>query len=484
MTDTSPLPTETRYDVVVVGGGPAGYSSAIRCAQLGLRVACVDDRVGPQRNPVLGGSCLNEGCIPCKALQDSAEHYHRALHQFDSYGIRVSSVTLDLPAMLGRKDRIVQRLTDGIATLFQAHRIDWFSGRGRLLEGKQVEVTRLDGLDEPVILTAEHVILACGSRPIALDAVPVDGDRVVDSLGALGFPEVPRRLGVVGAGVIGLELGGVWRRLGAEVVLLDARQEFLPFVDAQVAREALKEFGRQGLDIRLGARVTGTESADAHVTVFYQDGEGEHRLEVDRLIVAVGRAPNTDGLAAPETRLLLDEGQFVHVDEQCRTNVPGVYAIGDIVRGPMLAHKGFEEGIAVAEAIAGQGAPVNYDMIPAVIYTAPPIAWVGKTEQALKAAGEEYRTGVFPFAANGWAQAMEEPVGLVKILSHAQTDRILGVHILGVGAAELIAEAVLALEYSASAEDLARTVHAHPTLSEALREAALAAEGWALHRAG
>lgn len=475
--------TEDSYGVIIIGAGPAGYAAAIRCAQLGLRVACVDDRVNRQGLPVLGGSCLNDGCIPCKALLDSSDNYHRLLHRFDTHGIRAENVSLDMPAMLARKERIVQHLTDGIATLFQAHRIEWVPGRGRLLEGKRVEVIRRDMPGEPVVLSAENVILAPGSRPIMLDTAPVDGDRIVDSAGALEFQEVPARLGIIGAGVIGLELAGIWQRLGAEVVLLDARHEFLPLADTQIAHEALKEFTQQGLDIRLGARVTGTDRTDAHVTVFYHDSEGDHRLQVDRLVVAVGRYPDTDGLFAPETQLLLDEGQFVHVDEYCHTNLPGVYAIGDAVRGPMLAHKGFEEGVTVAETIAGHGDPVNYDLIPAVIYTAPAIAWVGKTEQALKAAGEEYRIGVFPFAANGWAQAMEEPAGMVKVLSHAHTDRILGVHILGVAATELIAEAVLALEYSASAEDLARTVHAHPTLSEALREAALAAEGWTLHRA-
>ncbi|MFA7096187.1 MAG: dihydrolipoyl dehydrogenase [Gammaproteobacteria bacterium] len=484
MTDNVTPATENHYDVVIVGAGPAGYAAAIRCAQLGMRVACVDDRVNEQGIPVLGGSCLNEGCIPCKALLDSAAHYHRARHQFDAHGIRVGEVSLDVPAMLARKERIVQRLTDGIATLFQAHRITWIPGRGRLLTGKRVEITRRDATEEPLILSGDHVILACGSQPSVLDTVPVDGDRIVDSAGALRLPDVPRRLGVVGAGVVGLELAGIWLRLGAEVVLLDARQEFLPLADTQIAREAQKEFTRQGMDIRLGARVTGTHVADGQVTVTYQDSEGSHQLQVDRLIVAVGRSPNTDELFAPDTRLLLGEGQFILVDEYCRTNLPGVYAIGDAVRGPMLAHKGFEEGVAVAEAIAGQAAPVNYDMMPAVIYTEPAIAWIGKTEQALRAAGEEYKVGVFPFAANGWAQAMEEPAGLVKVLSHAQTDRILGVHILGAAATELIAEAVLALEYAASAEDLARTIHAHPTLSEALREAALAAEGSALHRAG
>jgi dihydrolipoamide dehydrogenase len=476
---------EKRYDVVVIGAGPAGYVAAIRCAQLGLSVACVDDWINKQGEPALGGTCLNTGCIPSKALLDSSEQYHRLRHQFASHGIHVEGVSLDVPAMVARKDRVVKGLTDGIATLFRANKITWVPGRGRLLDGKRVEVTPQGEGVTPEVLQAGNVILASGSRPIDLDAVPIDGELIVDSSGALEFQEVPRRLGVIGAGVIGLELSSVWRRLGSEVVLLEARDEFLPMADAQVAREAHKQFTRQGLDIRLGARVMSSRKGDGQLEVAYQDKEGEqHHLQVDRLVVAVGRTPNTDGLFAPETRLLLDESQFVHVDEQCRTNLPGVYAIGDLVRGPMLAHKGSEEGVMVAEIVAGGQGHVNYETIPAVIYTAPEIAWVGRTEQQLKAAGEEFKGGVFPFAANGRARAMEEPTGFCKILAHAHTDRILGVHVIGPYASELIAEAVLAMEFAASAEDLARTVHAHPTLSEAMHEAALAAEGRALHKAG
>lgn len=471
------------YDVVVIGAGPAGYVAAIRCAQLGLRTACIDKWVDRDGKPALGGTCLNVGCIPSKDLLQASEYYHRVKHQLHGYGIHTEGVSIDVGTMIAHKDQIVKGLTDGVRTLFKANKIDPLHGHGRLLDNKRVELNDLQGAKKEII-EASHVILATGSEPVRMGEAALDGDRIVDSTGALEFREVPKRLGIIGAGIIGLEMGSVWCRLGAEVVLLEALSTFLPAVDEQLARDALRQFKRQGLDVRLGARVVSTSKTSKQLTVHYEDGEGKHELEVDRLIVCVGRRPNTEGLFTPESGITLDERGFIDVDEHCRTAVPNVYAVGDVVRGPMLAHKGSEEGIAVAELIAGQIGHVNYETIPWVIYTNPEIAWVGRTEQALKAAAESYRAGVFPFAANGRARAMEEAHGMVKVIAHQETDRILGVHIVGPMASELIAEAVVAMEYGASAEDLARTVHAHPTLSEAVHEAALAVGGRALHRAG
>ncbi len=469
------------YDVVVIGGGPAGYVAAIRCAQLGLSTACVDQWINKQGQPALGGTCLNAGCIPSKALLDSSEHYHLLHHGLASHGIEVEGVSLDVPKMIARKDDVVRGLTGGIAQLFRANKVTWLQGRGRLMDGKRVEVTPLNG-EEPQIVQAENVILASGSKPAQLHTAPVDGDRIVDSTGALDFTEVPKRLGIIGAGVIGLELGSVWRRLGAEVIVLEAQESFLPFADRLIAEEAHKQFLKQGLDIHLGARVTATSLGKKNVVVNYTDATGEHKVQVDKLVVAVGRRPHTDGLFAPEIDLLLDEGGFIHVDEQCRTTLPGIYAVGDVVRGPMLAHKGSEEGLAVAEIIAGhRHTGVNYETIPSVIYTNPELAWVGRTEESVHGAGEPHKVGVFPFSANGRARASEEAVGMVKIIAHEKTDRILGVHVIGPEASEIIAQAVIAMEFSASAEDLALTVFAHPTLSEALHEAAMAVGGNAIH---
>jgi dihydrolipoyl dehydrogenase len=471
-----------RYDVVVIGGGPAGYVAAIRSAQLGLRAACVDDWRDKHGEPRLGGTCLNAGCIPSKALLDSSENFYRLLHSFGDHGIRVQGASIDLSAMIARKDRIVGGMTSGIKTLFQANAVDWLPGRGRLLDGKRVQVTPHDSAKPTIVIEPDHVILASGSRPVQMGAAPVDGEWVVDSAGALEFAAVPEKLGIIGAGVIGLELGSVWQRLGAQVVLLEAQDAFLPMLDSQISREALRQFTRQGLDVRLGARVTATRKTKKHVVVEYQDHDGSQRLQVDRLVVAVGRHPYTEGLFAPESGLLLDEKGFVDVDEHCRTNLPGVYAVGDVVGGPMLAHKGSEQGMMVAELICGRHAQVDYDTVPSVIYTSPEIAWVGRPEQELKAAGEPYRAGAFPFSASGRARAMDDPVGLAKILAHADTDRVLGVHVIGHQASELIAEAVLAMTFGASSEDLARTIHAHPTLAEALHEAALAVDRRAIHR--
>lgn len=470
------------YDVVVIGGGPAGYVAAIRCAQLGLETACVEKWINFNGDPALGGTCLNVGCIPSKTLLESSEQYHHLRHGLDTHGIHVEGVRLDLDKMMARKDDIVLQLTNGISALFKANGVEWLQGHGKLVADRQVEVTAADGSVE--VVGADHIIIATGSKPINIAAAPVDNAEgvIVDSTGALAFRKVPETLGVIGAGVIGLELGSVWNRMGSKVIMLEAVEDFLALVDQQVARDALRQFKKQGLDIRLGARVMATHKTEQGVEVTFKDKEGEHKITVEKLLVAVGRQPNTENLAAPEAGLLLDEGGHVHVDEACDANLPGVYAIGDVVRGPMLAHKGSEEGIMVAENIAGQRGHLNYDAIPWVIYTNPEIAWVGKTEQALKASGVPYKIGTFPFSANGRAKAMDAATGMVKILAHAETDALLGCHIIGPFASELIQEAVLAMEFHASSEDLARTIHGHPTLYEALHEAALSVHGRALHK--
>ena len=467
------------YDVIVIGAGPAGYVAALRCAQLGMKTACIDDWLDKGGNPVPGGTCLNAGCIPSKALLESSELYEKIRSGSGGHGIDVTDVSLDVPAMIAHKDAIVSDLTGGIAALLSASGVEWIAARGQLLPGRKVRMTPHHG--EPQTLAAEHIILATGSRPVQIDAAPLQDERVVDSQGALEWKTVPPRLGIIGAGVIGLELGSVWRRLGAEVILLEAQDVFLAMADQQIAKAALRLFSRQGLDIRLGACVKSTIVDADGVRLNYADTTDEHALEVDRLIVAVGRRPATEELAAAETELLLDEGGYVHVDEYCSTSLPGVYAIGDVIRGPMLAHKGSAEGVMVAERIAGQGSTVNYDTITSVVYTQPEIAWVGKTEELLRQTGVHYRSGIFPFAASGRARALRETDGMVKILSAAETDQVLGVHILGSQASELIGQAVLAMEFDASSEDIARTVFAHPTLSEALHESALDVDGQALH---
>ena len=468
------------YDVIVLGGGPGGYVAAIRCAQLGLNTACIDDRVDEQGKPSLGGVCLNIGCIPSKALLDSSHHFHRARHEFASHGITTGEVSIDVATMQQRKQQVVKTLTGGIALLFAKHKVAHIAGRGCLLAERRVRV--IDGQSgEAREYSADNIIVATGSSPVELAEAPFDGERIVDSTGALAFEEVPKRLGIIGGGVIGLELGSVWSRLGTKTTLLVRGETFLGSVDQQLARAAHKDLTDEGLDIRLGARLVAVKKTPKRLSVVYADADGEHSLPLDRLLVAVGRRPNTGDIGAEDIGLKLDARGRIVVDDDCRSNLPGVYAIGDVVRGPMLAHKAAEEGVAVAERIAGQRPEVNYATIPFVIYTWPEIAWVGATEERLKADGVEFRSGVFPFLANGRARAAGETRGMVKILSDPQTDRILGVHIYGANASELIGEAVVAMEFEAAAEDLARTIHAHPTLSETLHEAALAVDGRPLH---
>ncbi|MCS6770903.1 MAG: dihydrolipoyl dehydrogenase [Kiritimatiellae bacterium] len=469
-----------KFDVIVIGAGPAGYVAAIRCAQLGFATAVVDKWIGKDGRPALGGTCLNVGCIPSKALLESSEQYEQARHALESHGVRFKGLSFDVAAMIERKDKIVQTLTQGVQYLFKKNNITWIPGSARLASSTTVQVAPSGG-GEIETIEARYIIIATGSVPRELPHVPVDGNLIVDSSGALEFKDVPPNLVIIGAGVIGLELGSVWKRLGSNVVLLEAMDTFLPMVDDQIAQAAHKEFERQGLDIRLGARVLSGKAGKRKVTVQYEDSKGSHELECDKLVVAVGRRPNTEKLNAEGIGLLIDERGFIHVDDHCRTNIPNIFAIGDVVRGPMLAHKGSEEGVMVAERLAGEEAKINYDVIPWVIYTSPEIAWVGKTERQLKQAARPYKTGVFPLSASGRAKAMAVSTGLVKIISDAKTDRILGVHMFAPAASELIMEAVVLMEFAASTEDLQRIVHAHPSISESLHEAALAADGRALH---
>jgi dihydrolipoamide dehydrogenase len=463
------------YDVVVIGAGPAGYPCAIRAAQNKLTVACIDEWKNRDGSHAFGGTCLNAGCIPSKALLESSELYHRAHSEFAAHGISASGLAFDIATMQKRKAAIVKASTQGITGLFKAAGVTPLQGHGKLLAGNRVEFTALDGTRQELV--AKHVVLASGSQPMPLRSVPFDGQQIVDSWGALDFDAVPKRLGVIGAGVIGLELGSVWRRLGAEVVVLEAMEQFLWMADQAVAKEALRHFKKQGLDVRLGAKVNGAEVGKNGVTLKYTDGKGEQTVTVDKVVVAIGRRPYTEGLLGDGTGVQLDERGFVTVDDECRVAGAGnVWAVGDVVRGPMLAHKGKDEGVMVADLIAGLHSEVNYRAVPSVIYTAPEIAWVGQTEEQVKESGRAYKVGQFPFMASGRARAMEAPAGFCKVVAATDDDEILGVHIIGAMAGELIAEAVLAMEYSASTEDLQRTMHAHPTLSEALHEAALGAD--------
>jgi len=470
-----------QYDVVVIGAGPAGYHAAIRAAQLGMKVACIDAALGKDGKPALGGTCLRIGCIPSKALLDSSRQFHNLQHLFADHGITAKDPKIDVATMIGRKDKIVKQFTGGIAALFKANKITPYFGFGQLQPGKKVTVKQHDGSE--VELAGKHVILAAGSDSIELPFAKFDGKTIVDNVGALDFTEVPKRLGVIGAGVIGLELGSVWKRLGAEVTILEALPDFLALADAEAAKVALKEFKKQGLDIKLGAKVSKAEVKKNEVHLTYNDGKADQSLVVDKLLVAVGRKAASKGLLAEGTGVKLNDRGQIEVDEHCATGVEGIWAVGDCVRGPMLAHKGFEEGIAVAELIAGLPGHVNLDTIPWVIYTEPEIAWVGKTEKQLKDEGIPFKTGSFPFAAVGRAVAMGEPAGFVKVIAHEETDRILGMHLVGVGVSELVHEGVLAMEFHGSAEDLARICHAHPTLSEAIHDAAMAVDKRAIHKA-
>ena len=473
------------FDVVVIGAGPAGYVAEIRAAQLGFSTACVDEWKNDKGEYALGGTCLNVGCIPSKALLESSENYERVARKFAAHGISVAGAKMDVRKMQARKDEIVARLTGGIQTLFRKNKVAWLKGHGRLSgagaggEGYRIEVSAGSGTETVV---ASHVVIATGSTARELPGVSVDNDVICDNVGALAFRETPKRLGVIGAGVIGLELGSVWRRLGARVTILEALPTFLAACDDAVSKEAWKIFTKeQGLDIRLGVKIGQIVRGKRGVKVQFEDGEGGKSLECDKLVVSVGRVPNTNKLGAEAAGLKIDDRGFIEVDAHCRTNLPRIYAVGDVVRGPMLAHKGMDEGVMVAEHIASQAGHVDLDIIPWVIYTAPEIAWVGKTEQQLKAEGTPYRSGQVPFLANGRALGQDETAGFVKVLADAKTDRVLGVHIVSSHASELIAEAVMAMEFRASSEDIARICHAHPSLSEVMHEAALAVDKRALH---
>ena len=467
------------YDVIIIGSGPAGYVCAIKCAQLGLNTAVVEVSSDAKGAPVFGGTCLNVGCIPSKALLDSSHKFTEARDHFSVHGIGVGSPSIDIGAMMKRKDKIVSQLTGGVSSLLQHNGVTVVQGSGRLLAGRKVEVTDSDGSQS--VISADNVVLASGSEPVTIPPAPTDDQVIVDSTGALLFDAVPERLGVIGAGVIGLELGSVWGRLGSNVVMFEALDTFLPTMDTQVSKEAAKVFKKQGLDIRLNALVTGTRVENNAVTVTYTEKGEEKSAEFDRLIVAVGRRPRTRDVFSGDSGVTVDERGFVFVNDACATEAPGVWAVGDIVRGPMLAHKGSEEGVMVAERIHGKAVQLNYDCVPSIIYTHPEIAAVGKTEQELKAEGVDYKAGSFPFAAIGRALASGETEGFVKIIADAKTDRIIGAHAIGPSAADLVQQLVITMEFGGSAEDLQLMVFGHPTMSEAVHEAALAVDGIAIH---
>jgi dihydrolipoamide dehydrogenase len=470
------------FDVAVIGGGPGGYVAAIRAAQLGFSTACIDDWKNESGGPAPGGTCTNIGCIPSKALLQSSENFDHAAHSFSDHGIQINGLRLDLQKMLERKNAVVKQNNDGILYLFKKNKVTFFHGRGSFVSATEAgtEIAVSEPANEAIV--ARHVIVATGSNARQLPGVDFDEQRILSNDGALSIAAVPKRLGVIGAGVIGLEMGSVWRRLGSEVTLLEALPEFLGVVDQQIAKEAAKAFKKQNLNIQLGVKVDSVKADKKGVTVSYTDAQGAAQtLAVDVLIVSIGRVPNTTGLNADAIGLQLDPRGFIVVDDECRTNVPNVWAIGDVVRGPMLAHKAEEEGVAVVERIAGQHGHVNFNTIPWVIYTSPEIAWVGQNEQQLKAEGRAYKVGTFPFMANGRARALGDTTGMVKFVADATTDEILGVHIVGPLASELIAEAVVAMEFRASSEDIGRICHAHPSLAEATKEAALAVEKRALN---
>ncbi|MCF8999334.1 dihydrolipoyl dehydrogenase [Acinetobacter nectaris] len=467
-----------QFDLVVIGGGPGGYEAAIRAAQLGFKVACIEKRIHNGK-PSLGGTCLNVGCIPSKALLDSSHRFESTQHELADHGITTGEVSLDLVKLLARKDKVVDQLTGGVAQLLKGNDIEWLQGTGKLLAGKKVEFVPHEG--ETQILAPKYVILASGSVPVNIPVAPVDQDLIVDSTGALSFPEVPKRLGVIGAGVIGLELGSVWRRLGAEVVVFEAMDAFLPMADKALAKDYQKILKKQGLDIRIGAKVAGTEVNDREVIVKYTQNGQEQTETFDKLIVCVGRKPYAAGLLAEDSGVKVTDRGFVEVNDHCATSVEGVYAIGDLVRGPMLAHKAMEEGVMAVERMHGHAAQVNYDTIISVIYTHPEAAWVGLTEEAAKEQGHEVKTGQFPFAVNGRALAAGESAGFVKFVADAKTDRLLGMHVVGPSASDIVHQGMIALEFVSSVEDLQLMTFGHPTFSEVVHEAALAVDGRAIH---
>ena len=467
------------FDVVVIGGGPAGYVAAIRSSQLGLKTACIEEYTDPDSTPTFGGTCLNVGCIPSKALLDSSHRYHDAANHLKTHGIDIKNVELDVPAMMKRKDDIVKKLTGGISGLFAANKVTPIAGRGKVIAGLKVEVTNANGDVE--IVESKNIIIATGSSPIEIPSAKFDDKNILDSTGALEIESVPETLGVIGAGVIGLELGSVWARLGSKVTVIEAMDDFLFMADKEIAKETLKDFKKQGLDIRLGCRLTSSKSLKNSVNITYETEAKSEEMKFDKLIVAVGRKPNTQDVFSDDSGVDLDDRGFINVDDYCQTNAANIWAIGDVVRGPMLAHKGSEEGIMVAERIAGKHAEMNYDLVPSVIYTHPEIAWVGKNEQELKDVSIEYKVGKFPFAASGRALAVDQSVGFVKLLSDAKTDTILGVHVFGPSAAEIVQQALISMEFGASSEDLGLTIFSHPTVSEALHEAALAVNNEAIH---
>jgi dihydrolipoamide dehydrogenase len=466
------------FDVVIVGSGPAGYVAAIRAAQLGLKTACIEKSLDSEGKSQLGGTCLNVGCIPSKALLDSSHRYSDALNHFSDHGIEVSKPKLDIPKMMKRKEKVVAQLTAGVGGLLKANKVTTIFGEAKVLNANQVQVSTLDKTE---IIETKNIVIASGSLPINIPVAPIDQNNIVDSTGALEFESVPKKLGIIGAGVIGLELGSVWARLGSEVTILEAMDDFLPMADSKISKDVLKEFNKQGLNINLGSKVTSAKSNTKNVKVSFENQDGNAELSFDKLIVAVGRKPNTKNLFDENSGLLLDEKGFIPVNDFCETRVKNIWAVGDVVRGPMLAHKASEEGVMVVERIAGKHAEMHYDLVPSVIYTHPEVAWVGKNEAELLESGIEFKTGSFPFAASGRALATGESAGFVKVIAHKKTDTILGVHAFGPSAADIVQQGVVAMEFGASAEDLGLTIFSHPTVSEALHEAAMAVNGNAIH---
>lgn len=465
------------YDVIIIGSGPAGYVAAIRAAQLGLKTACVEKSLHNE-TPQLGGTCLNTGCIPSKSLLDSSHRYADALNHFSNHGIKVENPTIDISKMMDRKNKIVAQLTGGVSSLFKTNNVTQISGTATIIDVNKVEVSFKDKIE---ILETKNIVIASGSSPIDIDVAKVNHENIVDSTGALEFQQVPKTLGIIGAGIIGLELGSVWARLGSKVTVIEAMDDFLFMADKEIAKDSLKDFKKQGLDIKLGSRLVASKNLKKSVKISYENSSGTEEMEFDKLVVAVGRRPNVQNVFSEDSGVHLDERGFISVDGHCQTGASNVWAIGDVVRGPMLAHKGSEEGVMVAERIAGKHAEMNYDLVPSVIYTHPEIAWVGKNEEELKSENISYKVGKFPFAASGRALAVDQSTGFVKVISDASTDTILGVHVFGPSAAEIVQQALISMEFGASSEDLGLTIFSHPTVSEALHEAALAVNNQAIH---